>query len=270
MSRCDLVLRGARPDHCRRESPAASACATAGSSRSEAYDSTLEARAQVQLGDGRGPDTRPGRHPRPRQRARPDRVGGLRLRHPRGRGRRRDHDHRHAAEQHPADRRRRGTGDQAEGRAAARRSSTSDSGAARYPGNRAELRPCTTPVFSASSASCCTPAWPSSRHLGAGRAGGATWPSSPRSDGAHDRARRGRHASSTAHPSRAGATATPRSWPPGRAGPRTWPSPRSSKRPGGPAPASTSCTCPLRRPAHDRAAPAATASASRWRPARTT
>ena len=50
----------------------------------------------------RNPDPRPGGHPRPRQRARPHRVGGLRLRHPRRGGRRRDHHHRHAAELHPA------------------------------------------------------------------------------------------------------------------------------------------------------------------------
>ena len=57
-------------------------------------------------GRRRGPAARPGRHPRARQRARPDRVGGLRLGH-QGRRRRRDHHHpRHAAQLDPADRRR--------------------------------------------------------------------------------------------------------------------------------------------------------------------
>ena len=57
----------------------------------------------VELGDRRGAAARPGRHPRARQRARPDRVGGLRHRDPGGRGRRGHHHRRHAAEQHPAD-----------------------------------------------------------------------------------------------------------------------------------------------------------------------
>ena len=51
----------------------------------------------------RGAAARAGRHPRPRQRAGPHRVGGLRDRDPRGRRRRRDDDRRHAAQLDPAD-----------------------------------------------------------------------------------------------------------------------------------------------------------------------
>ena len=58
----------------------------------------------------------PRRHPRPRQRARPHRVGGLRQRHPRRGGRRRHHDRRHAAQQHPADHHGRRAGGEAGGR----------------------------------------------------------------------------------------------------------------------------------------------------------
>ena len=59
----------------------------------------------MELGPRRGAAARARRHPRPRQRAGPDRVGGLRHGHP-GRGGRRGHDdRRHAAEQHSCRRR---------------------------------------------------------------------------------------------------------------------------------------------------------------------
>ncbi len=67
----------------------------------------------------RGLDSRSGRCPRPRQRARPDRLGGLRFSHQGGRRRWSDHDRGHAAELDPVDGQRTGPGAEAVGRRAA-------------------------------------------------------------------------------------------------------------------------------------------------------
>ncbi len=63
-----------------------------------AYDDPARRRAERRPGRRRGAAARAGRHPRPRQRARSHRVGGLRLRDAGGGGRRRHDDRGHAAQ----------------------------------------------------------------------------------------------------------------------------------------------------------------------------
>ena len=129
--------------------------------------------------------------PRARQRAGPDRVGGLRHRHPGGRGRRRHHDRRHAAELDPAHRRRRRAGGEAGGGRRAVPRGRRLLGRRRARQRSAAWPPCTTPGCSASSASWPTRGVPEFPPLstapswtGAGRGG--------RARRAADRARRGR------------------------------------------------------------------------------
>ena len=83
---------------------------------------------------------RPGGHPRPRERARADRVGGIRHRDPRGGGGRRHHAARHAAQQHPPDHQRGGARGQAR-RGAGRCAVDVGFLGGWFPGNAAELAP---------------------------------------------------------------------------------------------------------------------------------
>ena len=117
----------------------------------------------IELADGRDPAPGPGGHPRPRQRARPHRVGGLRLRHPGGGRRRRDHHHRHAAELHPAHHHGGRPEAQARGGRGPGVRRRRLLGRRRSRATRRTCARCTTRASSASSASCCTPAWTSSR-----------------------------------------------------------------------------------------------------------
>ena len=116
---------------------------------------TLEAR--------RDPDPRSGRHPRAHQRARPDRMGGLRHGDQGGRGGRRD-DARSTCRstrcRRPSPPRR---WPRRRSRPAASAGWTSDSGAAACRPIWTTCRSCSRPACSASSASCRTPAYPSSR-----------------------------------------------------------------------------------------------------------
>ena len=95
--RYDLVVRSRRavlPDGTR---PAAVAVSGPVITAVGEYGARYDAGRDVDLGD-LGAAARPGRQPRACQRARPDRVGGFRDRHPGGGGRRGHHDLRHAAE----------------------------------------------------------------------------------------------------------------------------------------------------------------------------
>ena len=93
----------------------------------------------------------------------PHRVGGVRLRHPRGRGRRRHHDRRHAAELDPAHRRPRRPGREAPGSPGTVPRGRRLLGRRRARRRSAASPPCTTPACSASSASWPTAGCRSSR-----------------------------------------------------------------------------------------------------------
>ena len=120
-------------------------------------------RSRRDAGRRRGAAARPGGHPRARQRSRPHRVGGLRQRHQGGRRGRRHHDRRHAAEQPAADGRCRGPRGETQGGARRTASSTSASGAARFPAMSPTFARCTTPGCSGSSVSWPIPVSRSSR-----------------------------------------------------------------------------------------------------------
>ena len=191
----------------------------------------------------RNPHPRPGGHPRPRQRARPHRVGRLRLRHPRRSCRWRDHHHRHAAEQHPAHHQRGRPGAEARGRQGPgvrgrRILGRCHPGQQERPPPAARRRRLRLQVLPPALRRGRVPAPRCGRDgRGHGRAQVLRLP--------HDRARRGlpRDRPRTRTPA---ATTTKPSWPPAPAAPRTRPSPRSSNAPAGPAPAPTSCTSPPR------------------------
>ena len=219
----------------------------------------------------RGAAARSGRHPRARQRARPHRVGGLRLGHPGGRRRRRDDPRRHAAEQHPADHRRsrrwRSSGRPPRDQACV------DVGfwGGAVPGNLADLRRAARRrASSASSASCCTPGSTSSPTSTPTSSRRRCARSPPRR--AADRARRGRATPSThaAHRAGAGLRRLPRAR--ARAARRTSPIAQVDRaRPRGPGPGSTCCTCPAPTPCRcSRGRARDGRAAHAWRPARTT
>ena len=246
------------------------ACATVWWSPSRPSDAPADAAEVVDARRRRGAAARPRRHARARQRARPDRVGGLRDRHPGGRRRRRDDDRRHAAQRPAADDDGGRTGERSRPSRATRPGSTSASGAGRCratsttsprctPAGRVRLQVLPAPLGRRRV--------PATRRRATSR---RRWRETAAARRADDRARRGRR-HDRATPRRSGrrtpASSTRRPRGAEDLGDRTG----HRRRPAPPVGGRTCCTsAPPARLPRSRAARADGVRRDVWRPARTT